>query len=228
MPEQIEPQQLERLQRAAYSRDATDADREALAAALTLDPAPAEPEHATVYEDQELAPDSADQEAEPAHERFRRRWLAPLALISALLVGGFGGYLLRHGTATPPTSVLERWETLPPAQGDPGHFGLENPDSRILGSINEGQFQFIGTVGSPGDFYDGQFEGDMVCLTVIETGTEGSGGSCNTREIFLESGIGHSSDAGGNRLNWYWPPDGPPGVVTCPHWEWPAVCPTRD
>jgi hypothetical protein len=237
--------ELERLRRASFARDATDADVHAYVTALAArsavvtaaaptapvatGPDAAEPDAAE--------PDAADPGAKapdpepvagPAEGRARmpRRALVGAVGAAGVLLGIAAGVVVglqlqpQAQVARPSgVAVLERWQELPMADVPTG-LDLENPDARGLGELDG--VRFTGTVGTGGPSL---LAGDeVVCFNV--TMPDGSGvGSCATRSDFIDHGIWVGTGGPQGEAAYLWSPDGPPGPVTCSPGSWTYSCP---
>lgn len=214
-----------RLQRAAYRRDATDADREALAAFERREAVPAErrvpaPPVAPIVDGGPGGDPHRDPPTSVPDRRPRRPALVLAAVALASAAAGASAAALAISAATPPPALAALAEPPPGAQRDSasGALSLFLEGLEIGGTLPIAGPALL-TTTERFDIYGfahadaGAEGGQTVCIGAVGIrGDEGSSGSsCADRAVFERDGVRVSIDAPGSGAlgaEAIWRPDG--------------------
>ncbi len=214
-----------RLQRAAYRRDATDADREALAAFERREAVPVErrvsepPVAPMVVVGREGEP-RADAPSSAGNGRSRRAALVLAAVALTSAAAGATAAALVISAATPPPAIASLVEPPPGAQRESasGALSLFLEGLEISGTLpiagpalltTTERFDIYGFAHGDAEAQGGQ----TVCLGAIGLGgySSSSGSTCVDRSVFERDGLRVSIDAPGSGAlgaEAIWRPDG--------------------
>lgn len=219
--------ELQRLQRAAFSRNATEDDQRALARYVAEYPLNTSREGWSP--DSELRDaglrDAGPPDTVPANPvdapagspsgrsvLLRRRVIAVLALAASLALGWIGGRLTSAPESAPESSLIVFNQPFDSGLiADTDHSGrLDHPDTRFLGTIDG--VEFFGLIGTADPNAVG-LTGQLVCLE-IRTGDGATTDSCTPVATFLRKGVVIQADGEPPRT-YGWGPTGQPRVLAC-------------
>lgn len=225
--------ELRRLQRAAFSRNATEEDQRALARYAAEHPPDLSGDDRSP--DSELRdaglpdaglPDALLPDAVPANRvdapagspsgrsMLRRRVIAVLALAASLALGWIGGRLTSAPESAPESSLIVFNQPFDSGLiADTDHSGrLEHPDTRYLGTLDG--VELFGLIGTADPTSVG-LTGQLVCLEI--RAEESSSYSCTPLATFLRKGVVLTGpeESGRTPSTYGWGPTGPPRLLTC-------------
>lgn len=219
-----EAAELQRLQRAAFSRNATEDDQRALARYVAEHPAdrsgpdsshpdpPGDADGSAGAAEESAGPPEVPSSARPA--RSTRPWRVATLLVgvACLALGWAGGWLTSAPASDPESSLIVFNQPFDSGLiADTDHSGrLDHPDTRFLGTIDG--VEFFGLIGTADPNAVG-LTGQLVCLE-IRTDDGGTTDSCTPVATFLRKGVVIQADGEPPRT-YGWGPTGQPRVLAC-------------